>query len=123
MKGNQSSKVQNKKNDKKEAIDKKEAKDKKEKKEKSKEKEKENKKDNKKAQESESEDSYYTPEEIVLLDKFHDFSGHKFDDNDIYEVMLKFKNDEELIKNELKEMLKVFKKGDEYTWTEIGKSN
>ena len=123
MKGNQSSKVQNKKNDKKEAIDKKEVKDKKEKKEKSKEKEKENKKDNKKAQESESEDSYYTPEEIVLLDKFHDFSGHKFDDNDIYEVMLKFKNDEELIKNELKEMLKVFKKGDEYTWTEIGKSN
>ena len=123
MKGNQSSKVQNKKNDKKEAIDKKEAKDKKEKKEKSKEKEKENKKDNKKAQESESEDSYYTPEEIVLLDKFHDFSGHKFDDDDIYEVMLKFKNNEELIKNELKEMLKVFKKGDEYTWTEIGKSN
>ena len=122
MKGNQSSKVQNKKNDKKEAIDKKEAKDKKEKKEKSKEKEKENKKD-KKAQESESEDSYYTPEEIVLLDKFHDFSGHKFDDDDIYEVMLKFKNNEELIKNELKEMLKVFKKGDEYTWTEIGKSN
>ena len=123
MKGNQSSKVQNKKNDKKEAIDKKEVKDKKEKKEKSKEKEKENKKDNKKAQESESEDSYYTPEEIVLLDKFHDFSGHKFDDDDIYEVMLKFKNNEELIKNELKEMLKVFKKGDEYTWTEIGKSN
>ena len=122
MKGNQSSKVQNKKNDKKEAIDKKEVKDKKEKKEKSKEKEKENKKD-KKAQESESEDSYYTPEEIVLLDKFHDFSGHKFDDDDIYEVMLKFKNNEELIKNELKEMLKVFKKGDEYTWTEIGKSN
>ena len=114
MKGSQSSKVQNKKNDKKEA------KDKKDKKEKSKE--KDDKKD-KKAEESESEDSYYTPEEIVLLDKFHDFSGHKFDDNDIYEVMLKFKNDEELIKNELKEMLKVFKKGDEYTWTEIGKSN
>ena len=114
MKGNQSSKVQNKKNDKKEA------KDKKDKKEKSKE--KDDKKD-KKAEESESEDSYYTPEEIVLLDKFHDFSGHKFDDNDIYEVMLKFKNNEDLIKNELKEMLKVFKKGDEYTWTEIGKSN
>ena len=126
MKGNQSLKVQNQKKDKKEAkdkIDKKEAKDKIDKKEKSKE--KENKKDKKdeKAEESESEDSYYTPEEIVLLDKFHDFSGHKFDDNDIYEVMLKFKNDEELIKNELKEMLKVLKKGDEYTWTEIGKSN
>ena len=114
MKGNKSSKIQNQKNDKKEI------KDKNDKKEKSKE--KENKKD-KKAQESESEDSYYTPEEIVLLDKFHDFSGHKFDDDDIYEVMLKFNNDEELIKNELKEMLKIFKKGDEYTWTEIGKSN
>ena len=123
MKGNQSLKVQNQKKDKKEAkdkIDKKEAKDKIDKKEKSKE--KENKKD-KKDEESESEDSYYTPEEIELLDKFHDFSGHKFDDNDIYEVMLKFKNNEDLIKNELKEMLKVFKKGDEYTWTEIGKSN
>ena len=125
MKGNQSSKVQNKKNDKKEAKDKKDKKEVKDKDKKEKSKEKENKKDKKdeKAEESESEDSYYTPEEIVLLDKFHDFSGHKFDDNDIYEVMLKFKNNEDLIKNELKEMLKVFKKGDEYTWTEIGKSN
>ena len=102
-----------------------EKKEKKKKKEKSKEEEnkmeKENKKE-KKVEESESEDSFYTPEEIILLDKFQDFSGHKFDDDDIYEVMLKFKNDEELIKNELKEMLKVFKRGDEYSWTEIGKS-
>ena len=37
--------------------------------------------------------------------------------------MIKFNNNEDLIKNELNEMLKVFKRGAEFSWTEIGKSN
>ena len=40
---------------------------------------------------------------------------------EIYDVMVKFHNDEEMIKNELKQMMKDFSKGDEYNWTEIGK--
>ncbi len=96
-------------------------------KEKGKPKEKENQKDNKKEkqvkkEESDSEESYFTPEEITLLDKYHDFSGHKFEDDEIYEIMLKHKNNEDMIKNELNEMLKELKRGEEYSWTEIGKS-
>ena len=104
-------------------------KDKKEKKEKDKEKskveekklEKENKK-SKKEQGSDSEQSFYTEEEIKLLDKFHQMTGNNFVDDEIYDIMVKFKNDEELIENELKEMLKELKRGEEYGWTEIGKS-
>ena len=50
----------------------------------------------------EEEYDFYTPEEIALLDKFHEFSNHKFIDEEIYDIMQKFNNDEELIKNELK---------------------
>ena len=70
----------------------------------------------------EEEFDFYTPEEIALLDKFHEFSNKQFEDDEIYNVMQKFNNDEELIKKELKEMLKVLSKGEEYNWTEIGKS-
>ena len=108
MKKNESTKVQNSK------------------KEKDKNKAKENQKENKKqvkAQESDSEESYYTPEEIVLLDKFHDFTENKFQDDEIYDIMIKFNNDEDLIKNELNEMLKELKRGADFSWTEIGKSN
>ena len=66
---------------------------------------------------------YYTKDEIKLLDKYHDFSGHKFDDEEIYEVIIRFNYDDELIKNEIKEMLKDLERGEEYNWTEIGKSN
>ena len=70
----------------------------------------------------EEEYDFYTPEEIALLDKFHEFSNHKFIDEEIYDIMQKFNNDEELIKNELKERLKDFLKGDEFDWVEIGES-
>ena len=89
---------------------------------KDKDKPKENEKE-KKIEESDSEESYYTPEEIILLDKLHEFSEHKFEDDDIYEIMIKYNNDEELNKNEIKEMLKELKRGAEFSWTEIGKSN
>ena len=108
MKKNESTKIQNSKKEKE--------------KEENKDKPKENKKD-KKVKEAEDEDDFYTPEEIELLDKFHDFTSHQFEDDEIYDIMLKFNNNEELIKNELNEMLKVLRRGDEYNWTEIGKSN
>ena len=108
MKKNESTKTQNFKKDKEKVKDK--------------DKPKENEKE-KKIEESDSEESYYTPEEIILLDKLHEFSEHKFEDDDIYEIMIKYNNDEELIKNEIKEMLKELKRGAEFSWTEIGKSN
>ena len=49
-------------------------------------------------------------------------ANHKFIDEEIYDIMQKFNNDEELIKNELKERLKDFLKGDEFDWVEIGES-
>ena len=108
MKKNESTKIQNSK------------------KEKDKDKEKDIPKENKnekKPKEEDEEEEFYTPEEIILLDKYHDFTSHQFEDFEIYDIMLKYNNNEELIKNELKEMLKEMKRGDEYNWTEIGKSN
>ena len=98
-------------------------KDKEKNKQKEKEKEKDNKKDKKKVEEESDSEEYYTEEEIKMLDKFHSLSENKFTDDEIYDVMVRFNNDEELIKNEIKEMLKEMKRGDEYNWTEIGKSN
>ena len=92
-------------------------------KQKEKENEKDNKKDKKKVEEESDTEEYYTEEEIKMLDKFHLLSENKFTDDEIYDVMVRFNNDEELIKNEINEMLKVFKRGDEFNWTEIGKSN
>ena len=92
-------------------------------KQKEKENEKDNKKDKKKVEEESDSEEYYTEEEIKMLDKFHLLSENKFTDDEIYDVMVRFNNDEELIKNEIHEMLKVFKRGDEFNWTEIGKSN
>lgn len=71
---------------------------------------------------SEEEYEEYTQEEIKLLDKYHEFTNNQFEDDEIYDVMMKFNSDDQLIKNELKQMLKDFSKGDEYKWTEIGKS-
>ena len=90
--------------------------------EKVKDKQKEKEKEKEKEQKQEESEEFYTEEELKRLDKFHEFSEKKFSDDEIYEVMLKFNNDEELIKNELKEMLKILSKGDEFNWTEIGKS-
>ena len=83
---------------------------------------KENPKDKKNIPPDDEDVEFFTEEEIALLDKYHDFSDHKFEDDEIYDLMQKFNNDEELIKNEIKEMLKVLNKGDEFNWTEIGKS-
>lgn len=92
-------------------------------KQKEQEKEKDKKKDKKKVEEESDSEEYYTEEEIKMLDKFHSLSENKFSDDEIYEVMVRFNNDEELIKNEINEMLKQLKRGAEFDWTEIGKSN
>ena len=88
-----------------------------------KDKEKKNEQKNKiKEPESESEE-YFTKEETRMLDKFHEMSQNKFTDDEIYDIMLRFNNNEHLIENEIKEMLKDMNRGEEYNWTEIGKSN
>ena len=71
-------------------------------KQKEKENEKDNKKDKKKVEEESDSEEYYTEEEIKMLDKFHLLSENKFTDDEIYDVMVRFNNDEELIKNRKK---------------------
>ena len=73
-------------------------------------------------EESDSEE-YYTEEEIKLLDKFHEYSSNQYTDDEIYELMVKYHNNEESIKEELNQKMKDLKRGKEYYWTEIGKSN
>jgi hypothetical protein len=68
-------------------------------------------------------DEFYSKEEIKRLDKFHSETENKFDDDEIYELMLKYKDDDEAILNELKEQLKERKRGGDFEWQSIGKSN
>ena len=83
---------------------------------------KEKPKEKPKEKKEESGDEYYTPEEIERLDKFHKLTDNKFLDEEIYDLMLKYKDDEDTILNELKEELKQRKRGNEFEWNEIGKS-
>ena len=76
-----------------------------------------------KPKEQESNDNFFTKEEIERLDKFHAETGNRFTDDEVYELMEKYKNDDEAILNELKEQLKERERGKEYDWQEIGKSN
>lgn len=69
----------------------------------------------------ESNDDYYTKEEEERLDKFHAETGNKFTDEEIYALMVKYKNDDQAVSNELKELLKDAKRGAEYEWQEVGK--
>ena len=69
----------------------------------------------------EKKDEYYTQEEEERLDYFHEQTGHKFQDEEVYDIMVKHKNDDEAILNELKEQLKD-KKGDG-EWVDVGKRN
>ena len=91
-------------------------------KEKSKENQKKAQKEPKKQNNDDLSEEEYTQEEIKLLDKYHEFTGYKFEDEEIYDVMMKYNSDDRLVKDELNQMLKDFLKGDEYNWTEIGES-
>ena len=76
-----------------------------------------------KEKEPEPESEYYTQEEIEKLDSFHEQTEKKFTDDEIYELMLKYKDNDEEILKELLEQLKERKRGEEYEWREVGKSN
>ena len=65
---------------------------------------------------------YYTEKELEALDKYQDFTEHYFDDDELYDIIIKYKYDDEKIKNELSDMLREVKRGDEYKWHEYGKS-
>ena len=71
----------------------------------------------------ETDNNYYTKEEMDRMDSFHNQTDHKFQDEEIYELMEKYKQDDEAILNELKEQLKQRERGAEYDWQEVGKSN
>ena len=75
-----------------------------------------------KAKEKPETDDFYTKEEEKRLDKFHELTDQKFDDEEIYRLMIKYKDDDDAILNELKEQLKEEKRG-EGAWEEVGKRN
>lgn len=69
----------------------------------------------------ENNDDFYTKEEIKELDKYHEFTGHKFEDEEIYEIMGKYKNDEKLVLEELNNILNDREKRGESDWGEVKK--
>ena len=74
-----------------------------------------------KPKETKDTDEYYTKEEIKRLDKFQALTENKFDDAEIYELMLKYKNDDDAILKELKDRLNEMR--GEGEWQDIGKRN
>ena len=76
-----------------------------------------------KPKEKEDNDEYFTKEEIIRLDKFHDETEHLFDDTEVYDLMQKYGNNDEAILNVLKEQMKERKRGDSYEWKDVGKRN
>jgi hypothetical protein len=71
---------------------------------------------------SDSDTEEYTQEEIKKLDYYQDYSNHLLDDDEIYDLMCKYKDDDEKIKEELDELIKIANKGEEYQWHEVCKS-
>ena len=74
-----------------------------------------------KPKETKETDEYYTKEEVKRLDKFQSLTENKFDDAEIYELMLKYKNDDDAILKELKDRLNEMR--GEGEWQDIGKRN
>jgi Zn-finger domain-containing protein len=77
-------------------------------------------KGSKKGQNSKN-DEYYTEEEVRRLDALQELTNKKFSDEELYDYMLKYKSNDEIM-NELKEELKTRNRGKEYEWNEVGKS-
>ena len=65
----------------------------------------------------------YSAEELQLLDKFQAYSGNIFDDQEIYDVIVNCKFDEEKIKDEMDLMMKDAQRGEDYVWHTIEKKN
>lgn len=64
----------------------------------------------------------YTDEEIVLLDKYHNYTNNKLDDEEIYYIIVNCNFDDNKITIKLAEMMKDLKRGHDYEWHEIIKS-
>ena len=71
---------------------------------------------------NDSDTEEYTPEEIKKLDYYQDYSNHLLDDEEIYDLICKYNDDDEKIKEELNELVKIANKGKEYQWHQVGKS-
>ena len=80
------------------------------------------KKSTPKTNKEDSETEEYTPEEIKKLDYYHELTNHVLDDDDIYDLMCKYGDDEDKILYNLKELEKEANRGEEYQWHEVGKS-
>lgn len=63
----------------------------------------------------------YTPKELEYLDKYQEYSKGLFEDEDLYDIILRSNFDEVKIKRELDDMLKMMKKGEEYSWKKVEK--
>lgn len=64
----------------------------------------------------------FTDEELALLDKYHAFTDNKFDDDEIYDVIVSCNFGDTKILSKLTEMKRDLRKGEDYEWHEIGKS-
>ncbi len=80
------------------------------------------KKSNEQKNKEESDTEEYTPEEIKKLDYYQEQTNYVLDDDDIYELMCKYGDNEEKILYELKELEKEANRGKEYQWHQVGKS-
>ena len=80
------------------------------------------KKSTPKTNKEDSETEEYTPEEIKKLDYYQEQTNYVLDDDDIYELMCKYGDNEEKILYDLKELEKEANRGEEYQWHEVGKS-
>ena len=71
---------------------------------------------------SDNGEEYYTDEEEKLLDKYLKLTNNKISEEEIYEVMQRYHNDDIEVTDQLNYMVKLLGKGEEYGWQEIGKS-
>lgn len=63
---------------------------------------------------------YYTAEELAALDKYQEFSEGYFDDEELYDIIIKHKYNDAKIKDEIKSLIR--ETGEDYKWHEAGKS-
>ena len=64
----------------------------------------------------------YTERELEYLDRYKELSGDALDDDELYDLIIKYNFDDERIRNEVKQILQyIAKKGEEYGWTKIEK--
>jgi cytidylate kinase len=67
----------------------------------------------------------YTQRELEYLDRYKELTGDAMDDEEIYDIIIRYNFDDVKIEREINELIKlVKKKGEEYGWTKIenGKS-